>query len=393
MKIPKTTMFDYLKWRGDLSFSADPVNEVDSLIFSTLSYIDFIMVPFVNTLNPRVAPTMAEVSKILNENAQGDKKFLDLLKKCARTNRFKKVEVFGYESMITEDDELLQFAAVSFMTESGIVIAFRGTDDSFVGWGEDLKMSFARVPSQDYALDYVKKIMDACPNIPVYITGHSKGGNLAIWSAAQLDKERSARLVRVFDNDGPGFCKDFMDPEGYERIYKKTTKYVVNFSVIGMLLDSTTQQKVVANNEVNTLRQHYPMSWVVEGNKFYTLTKRSELAKATDEILREWISTLTFEEREKLTSIIVDILQSSNAKTISEIRRTEGIQDVIPMLKTYIDSDKETKKFLASVNGRLRTAIKNNATKQKNAKKAKKKGDTPQIAEEVIADNDEKSTE
>ena len=32
-------VFDYLQWRGDLSFSQDPPNEVDALIFSGLSYI------------------------------------------------------------------------------------------------------------------------------------------------------------------------------------------------------------------------------------------------------------------------------------------------------------------------------------------------------------------
>ncbi|MBR7098042.1 MAG: hypothetical protein IKC59_01375, partial [Clostridia bacterium] len=35
------TLFDYLKWRGDLSFKQAPINEVDSLIFSLLSYVDF----------------------------------------------------------------------------------------------------------------------------------------------------------------------------------------------------------------------------------------------------------------------------------------------------------------------------------------------------------------
>ncbi len=32
---------DYLDWRGDLSFSASPFNEVDALIFSWLSYYPF----------------------------------------------------------------------------------------------------------------------------------------------------------------------------------------------------------------------------------------------------------------------------------------------------------------------------------------------------------------
>ena len=35
------TLYDYLKWRGDISFAEVPVNDVDSLIFSLISYIDF----------------------------------------------------------------------------------------------------------------------------------------------------------------------------------------------------------------------------------------------------------------------------------------------------------------------------------------------------------------
>ena len=35
------TLFDYLSWRGDLPFEQDPLNEVDSLIFSLVSYIEF----------------------------------------------------------------------------------------------------------------------------------------------------------------------------------------------------------------------------------------------------------------------------------------------------------------------------------------------------------------
>ena len=33
-------VFDYLEWRGDLSFEQAPLNEVDNLIFCLLSYVD-----------------------------------------------------------------------------------------------------------------------------------------------------------------------------------------------------------------------------------------------------------------------------------------------------------------------------------------------------------------
>ena len=34
-------ILDYIDWRGDLDLTQDPFNEVDSLILSTVSYIDF----------------------------------------------------------------------------------------------------------------------------------------------------------------------------------------------------------------------------------------------------------------------------------------------------------------------------------------------------------------
>ena len=34
-------IFDYLKWRGDLTFTQDPPNAVDALIFSGLAYVRY----------------------------------------------------------------------------------------------------------------------------------------------------------------------------------------------------------------------------------------------------------------------------------------------------------------------------------------------------------------
>ena len=34
-------LFDYLQWRGDVPFQADPFNEVDNLVLCELAYTDF----------------------------------------------------------------------------------------------------------------------------------------------------------------------------------------------------------------------------------------------------------------------------------------------------------------------------------------------------------------
>ena len=35
------TIFDYIDWRGDLTFTQSPFNEIDAVIFTQLAYIDF----------------------------------------------------------------------------------------------------------------------------------------------------------------------------------------------------------------------------------------------------------------------------------------------------------------------------------------------------------------
>ena len=35
------TIIEYLNWRGDLAFTQDPLNDIDTLILSMLSYLPF----------------------------------------------------------------------------------------------------------------------------------------------------------------------------------------------------------------------------------------------------------------------------------------------------------------------------------------------------------------
>ena len=41
MEVKQNDVFDYLDWRGDLSFEQSGFNEVDGLILSILAYLDF----------------------------------------------------------------------------------------------------------------------------------------------------------------------------------------------------------------------------------------------------------------------------------------------------------------------------------------------------------------
>lgn len=333
MKNQKNTMTDYVYWRGDLEFTRDKLNEVDCLIFASLAYINLEDADFANTAILESAPTLQQVyADVKNVKCFGSM-FLPLMSQCATSARYKNVRVMYYKSII-DLEEQTQFSAVTFVLPSGeAVVAFRGTDDSLVGWQEDFNMAVGVIPAQKYARRYLCDIADSLTDKPIYVVGHSKGGNLAVWASAHLYDVHFDRLKKVCDFDGPGFYGDFTESEEYQRIISKTTKYVVDASIIGMLLSSATPQVVVESAKHISMIQHLTSTWVVEGTTLSRMRQRSSRGLNSQAIIEELIESLSFEERKQLTAMLGDIVQSSNIKAFSELKSIEAIPKVFDMIK------------------------------------------------------------
>lgn len=209
------TPFDYLRWRGDLTFARDGFNEVDNLVLCILSYINFRRIDAVHTKDPAAAPTLAQVAPLLTDKDDqlglSELSYLPLLRLAAQTERFRDLRLFGYTHEYDEQSAK-QFDALSFLVPDGtLFVAFMGTDTSLAGWKEDFNMSFlSAVPAQTRAVSYAVEMASLCPALPLRIGGHSKGGNLAAWAAIYLPAElQKGRLLSAYNNDGPaspGIC-------------------------------------------------------------------------------------------------------------------------------------------------------------------------------------------
>ena len=232
-------IFDYIKWRGDLSFHSDPPNEVDALVFSGLAYICYGAV-LPADISPRLTlreaarevlamPDLLSRSQIKNDR--------ELLKAASESERFGSCILTHYVDRIIPEEET-QFAAVTFLLDDGSAfLAFRGTDDSLTGWKEDFNMSFLEsVPAQRMAVEYVESFVQSHA-LPLRLAGHSKGGNLAVYAGARVAEKTQSCILRVYNNDGPGFGPHMMTDEGYLRIIPKIRTLVPQSSVIGMLLE------------------------------------------------------------------------------------------------------------------------------------------------------------
>ncbi len=336
--------FDYLFWRGDVPFSASSFNEVDGMLLSRLSYAPFELVGKENAVTVGAAcRALLQIENIEDKLLmRDDKRLLELM---VESDRFKNLVLFEYVNRIDEESET-QFSAVTLQLARGMFyVAFRGTDETLVGWKEDFNMSFTTpVPAQKLAVEYFERVARKVRGRFI-LGGHSKGGNLAVYAAAfcRLATQRRIDLVENFD--GPGFDEKVLETDGYKNVRARISTYVPQSSVVGLLLGHEEEYTIVKSTNTGLL-QHDTYSWEVERNRFVYLEKVTDASKFLDYTLKEWIASMSPEKREKLVDTIYMILTETNAKTVKELG-DNWILNTASALRTIRSLDDETRKVLA----------------------------------------------
>ena len=201
-----SNIIDYIKWRGDLTFSQDPFNEIDNLILSQLVYVELNNIVSDNAAH---AISLLDASKnFFKQNNEQDlldhvsmtKNAIFVLKEMAKSNRFKNAKLSRYVNDISEQEQS-QFSAITIqLDDNSIYIAFSGTDATLVGWHEDFNMLYLKqTPGQEKALAYLNAFTDL--TIPLRLGGHSKGGNFAIYAGMYCEKSLRDRIIAIYNND------------------------------------------------------------------------------------------------------------------------------------------------------------------------------------------------
>ena len=232
---------DYVRWYKDAGFDTKPFNDVDNIVLSQLSYIDFKAVLGDYYVGGEDSMTFTEcIAKFgqsgipIEKQAPDDSvRFEKLVRACASSKRFGSLKITRFTDMYS-DDSTIQFCATTFSpvdTEGTAYVAFRGTDSTIAGWKEDFMFSTTLTGAQSLAAVHLGAEIDRCGR--VITGGHSKGGHLAIYAAATLDPDRFDKLVHVYTNDGPGFCEDILSQGMIDKIDPITTRIIPQFSIVG----------------------------------------------------------------------------------------------------------------------------------------------------------------
>ena len=309
-------LFEYAERFGGIKFNEIGLTEADNAIFSRLAYCDF---------SAYAGKTLGEISKLLNisdESAENKKSTAyltqQLLLQIGESERFKNIIVLQTRETVSEDFATA-FYGVMFEIYDGLYYAaFRGTDEKIVSFYEDAELAYKfPITSQATALKYIS---EAIANLGgrYYIGGHSKGGNLAIFSYLFLKDEEKEHIIRVYNNDGPGLPNEVAEIMFTPQANETVLNLLPEDSIVGRMLAPGGKNKII-KSEASGGAQHNIFTWILKGSEFESAKRFSLLSDYMEDTLTESLETMNPEQLKSIVQKLFEIAKAAGIKTIDDI--------------------------------------------------------------------------
>lgn len=352
--LPKqSNVVDYVRERLD-TFDERPLGAVDSLVFSWLAYT---RLP--HALGSACFGTGIGLHELLRAedfeqmfgstwDPQGSR---DLLIAVCASPRFREVRLAHFRFK-TDPDHEEQFAAMTFLLpQGGAYVAFCGTDSTVVGWKEDFNMTFQNpVPAQAEAVAYLDEVARETAG-PLYVGGHSKGGNLAVYAAAMCGAACRSRIERAWSHDGPGFHRSFVRSEAYRSLEGRLEKTVPKSTVVGAMLSEGPACEIsVVESDGISLLQHSPFLWAVdvEGARFVAADGPTASSRYLSSTLNTWMDQHSFEERQRFVDALFGVVAVTGATRFADIMADRKTS--LPLMLQAVDAlDADEQQFVKDV--------------------------------------------
>lgn len=337
-------IIDYVRWYSTITFDQLPFNEVDNLVFCGLSYWKF---PEMNWMRHKY--TLRECFEALHGEpvqmmtAETDETMPDFVRYAAESRRFGELLVSDYVDEYYPEGPI-QFSAVTFHLDRYTkYIAFRGTDSSIAGWKEDFMISFTETKAQKLSLEYLKNHMR--PGRTYYVGGHSKGANEVLYAAALLPNKKKNQLKHLFINDGPGFCKEVLDPKLIESINPISTTIRPEYCVIGKIFEPKIDDCRIVKSMQKAGMQHSIFSWGIDAGALALSDGYDPQSVAIGAVVDHWLENVSTDDRRAFTDSIFDSLEADGSKTLFDVLQKWPVS-IENVVVSMLDADPAAKDTL-----------------------------------------------
>lgn len=348
-------MLDYIKEFGHVSFEERAFSEIDALVLTELEYLPLEkVVP--SDENGEDFVTVKEIAEYMQEHKQElfdenpmmiTQERHEVSQVIAEAPRFQSVKFFAVVSE-WDKDTTKQFAAVTVEVEPSVrLVVFRGTDETLIGWKEDFLMTYSPlVAAQTDAKEYLAKQASLWDG-DLMISGHSKGGNLAIYAAATQEEDVQLRIVDIFCFDSPGLYRSVLETKGYQNIVPLAMRYIPQDSLVGLMLESEVPYVIVKSNATGAM-QHSAMTWEIEDGQFIKMEKLTKNSQLNDQTFKKWTESVSDEELELFWNVFFELLFSVGIDTVNDLYG-EFMHYVQEFLKAAGNMDEEKRELLTRI--------------------------------------------
>lgn len=342
----------YIKRQQENTFLDVPFNEVDALVLSQFIYLKLDgLIP--TTSEKREAVYLYEIADTMDyEKVFMDERYrkdnVELFEAMVESKRFRRMRMNYFSDIVSVLAET-QFSALTvFLEEGPTVVIYRGTDETMVGWKEDFNMSFREpVTGQSLSALYLQQVSELFEG-DFIVSGHSKGGNFAVYASMNVEEKIQSRIEKVYSFDSPGFRPEILESVDFNKIKDRIIKYLPHSSIFGVLLQSKEKYQIVECFSIGVL-QHNPYNWQVSGNEFKKVDKLDRGSVFLNETYNEWLYGLSDEELHAYSEIWYHIMQEANITTMLEFTKEPGktLTSLIDAIRETDDKTKEMAKELA----------------------------------------------
>ena len=342
-------LIDYLEKVKELTFDQEPLNILDKVCINEIGYLTYEKWLTASDLKKSINLHDFAEGKELNPDYSFmvTKERVELAEAIVRSRRFASLSLSNYRSVLDKEVEK-QFAAMIFSLPELDYhqLVFRGTDDSVIGWKEDFQLTYSReIPAHRSAMTFLE---DHLPNLSgrITVSGHSKGGNLALYSAVQSSTALREKIAELLLLDSPGLMKSLLEKPSYQELKAKMIVIRPQDSVVGVMLYWDRPAQLVAAEGIG-FAQHNALTWEVDlvANDFVYEDQPTELSQRLEETFQEWIETLPNQELKQVCDLVFDTILDSGIESLDDIG-IQALPQIGQMLQEFGNLSDKQKKVL-----------------------------------------------
>lgn len=320
------TINGYLDYNKNRSFKDFAFNEADILCLNELGYFCFeeldASIDFSKDVNlHEVLMPYVTGEKPFNHSFLVTEERVKLLQKVVASKRFVNLNLSDYVNDVDAEYDR-QFSAMVFTLPeiNHHQLVFRGTDDTMIGWKEDFKLTYVQeIPAHRAAVAYLEAYFEKYAG-KVTVSGHSKGGNLALYAVAHVNDLLREQIEKVYMLDAPGLQEKGLESDGYKAIRERVTVIRPEESIVGIMLYNDIEPIVVKSN-ASGIMQHALTSWQFneETGELILAERQTDLSQNLEKTFKQWMKELSSQELKILFDILFDTLMSSGIHSINDV--------------------------------------------------------------------------